>query len=393
MDSKAQQAQQNSAPSAPDPPPQYAHQQSSNSGPIVLQPPSQTYDRQYSGNGSFPQPQHPQQPQHGLQPPMGHPGMAPPGERSASQVGEEYRAALFAECAAGRHQPSTKYGMCGIITAVLCFPCGLICLFSDSEQKMIDDLAAIVIDNGSGTCKAGFAGDDSPRAMFPSIVGHTEQAMTRAGDQDIYVGYEAQAKRGTLRLRHPIENGIIRNWEDMERIWHHIFYREFRISPQEHPVLLTEQPLNPKAHREKMTEIMFETFDVPALYIQIQAVLALFAYGRTTGVVFDSGHGQSHVVPVFEGYAIRHPIVALDVAGQDLTKSLAGKLGKKGYSFSTDAECDAAAEEIKEKLCYVALDFEQQSSSAAESAESREKSYELPDGQIITVGDERSDLA
>ncbi|KAJ8088460.1 hypothetical protein PM082_022533 [Marasmius tenuissimus] len=213
------------------------------------------------------------------------------------------------------------------------------------------------------------AGDDSPRAMFPSVVGRTEQATTRTGDQDIYVGYEAQAKRDTLQLRYPIENGIIRNWEDMERIWHHIFYRE------------------PKANREKMTETMFETFDVPALSLQLQAVLALYAAsGRVTGVVFDSGHGKSHVVPVFEGYAIPHPIVSLDVAGQNLTEFLVRKLGKKGYSFSTDAGCDAAAEDIKEKLCYVASDFEQELSSAAESYE---KSYELPDGRMITMGDER----
>ena len=257
------------------------------------------------------------------------------------------------------------------------------------EQDTRDSNCPIVIDTGSGVIKAGFSGDAAPTAICPSIVGRPRHrgVMVGMNEHEYFVGDRLNSMRGVLSLDYPIENGIINNWSDMEKLWHHTMYDLLRIAPEEHPVLLTEAPMNPKKNREKTIEMMFEKFKVPSTYISIQAILSLYASGRTTGLVLDSGDGVTHAVPIFEGYCVPKAIIRLDLAGRDLTNHLKDTLSERGYKFRTTAEREIVRD-IKEKLCYVAEDYETELIKSKKDS-SLEKSYMLPDGNKVVIGSER----
>ena len=257
------------------------------------------------------------------------------------------------------------------------------------EQDTRDSNCPIVIDTGSGVIKAGFSGDATPTAICASVIGRPRHrgVMVGMNEREYFVGDRLNSMRGVLSLDYPIENGIINNWSDMEKLWHHTMYDLLRIAPEEHPVLLTEAPMNPKKNREKTIEMMFEKFKVPSTYISIQAILSLYASGRTTGLVLDSGDGVTHAVPVFEGYCVPKAIVRLDLAGRDLTNHLKDTLSERGYQFRTTAEREIVRD-IKEQLCYVAEDYETELIKSKKDS-SLEKSYMLPDGNKVVIGSER----
>jgi len=250
---------------------------------------------------------------------------------------------------------------------------------------------AIVLDNGTGISKNGYAGEDQPRSVFPTVLGRPKYGniMPEVKDyaREWYIGQEAMELKGVMLLQFPISHGQITDWPAMERIWHYTFYSDLRVDPSEHPVLLTEAPLNPRNNREKMAEIMFETFNVPALYIATQAVLSLYSSGRTTGTVIDIGDGVSHIVPIFEGFALSHAIERVDLAGRDITNYLKRLLRQKGVSLTTSAEVQIVRD-IKEKLCYVAIDPEKEM-MLSKKISGMEKTYMLPDGETIRAGVER----
>lgn len=195
--------------------------------------------------------------------------------------------------------------------------------------------------------------------------------------------------RGVLNLKYPIESGIVTDWENMEKVWAYCFSNELRVDPQEHRILLTEAPNNPKANREKMTTLMFETFQIHGLYVSIQAVLSLYSNGRTTGLVCDSGDGVTHTVPVFEGFSIPHAVKKNYVAGRAITDHMINLLSADGISETGGKSAWAQiVRSLKEKVCYIAQDPEAEKSKAASSNECA-KTYELPDGQTVNVNTPR----
>jgi len=168
----------------------------------------------------------------------------------------------------------------------------------------------------------------------------------------------------------------------MEQVWRSVYTDHLKTNYEEHPVLVTEPPMNPRRSREKLAEIFFETFNVPSLFISMQAILALYASGKTTGVVLDSGDGVTHCVPMCEGFALPHSIRRIDLAGRDVTKQLQLLLRKAGHSFTTSAEMQIV-QQIKEDCCHVAYDPVKE-----EDDPPVPKSYRLPDGSSIQIGPE-----
>lgn len=251
------------------------------------------------------------------------------------------------------------------------------------------DSIPVIIDNGSGWMKAGFVGDDDPLSVFPTVIGRPKQPGIMVGmdQKDNYVGDEAEAKKSVLNLKYPIEHGVINDWNDMQKIWHHTFYNALRVDPKNCFVHMTDAPLNSKANREKMIQIMMETFQVERFFVSVQAVLALYASGRTTGIVLDSGDGVTHTVPIYEGYNLPHAIMRIDMAGRDITDYLGKLLQEIGQNFSSSGDWDLIRS-IKEKICYVASDFEAEMKAFSET-NAKDKTFDLPDGSQIVLGNQQ----
>jgi len=188
-------------------------------------------------------------------------------------------------------------------------------------------------------------------------------------------------------VTYPLENGMVRNWEDMKHLWDYTFKEKLKINPKECQILLTEPPMNPTANREKMVQQMFETYGFQRVYVSIQAVLTLYAQGLLTGVVVDSGDGVTHVVPVYQGFCLEHNVKRLDLAGRDITNYLIKLLLVRGYVFNRTADFETVRQ-IKEKFCYVGYDIEFEKKLALETTVLVE-SYTLPDGREIKIGAER----
>jgi len=249
----------------------------------------------------------------------------------------------------------------------------------------------IVCDNGTGFVKCGFAGDNFPAHIFPAIVGRpilrAEEKINDVVLKDIMVGDECTVARDFLETSYPLTNGIVQRWDDMIHLYNYTFFERLKIDPSEHKIMLTEAAMNPKKNREKLVETMFETFGFAGVHCSIQAVLTLYAQGLLTGVVVDSGDGVTHIVPVYEGFALPQSIRRLDIAGRHLTEYMIKLLQLRGYTFNRSADFELVRE-IKEKVCYVGYDLALEKKLALETT-TVVQTFTLPDGRVLKVGPER----
>eukprot|EP01084_Bolivina_argentea_P168259 291841_1 len=265
----------------------------------------------------------------------------------------------------------------------------------DIELEDIEDIPNVVIDTGSHTIKAGFSSSNMPDSIFPSVVARPKSFLSHnncmTSSKKIFIGDEATSKRGILSLKYPMEDILYQpnniQWDDIEKIYDYTFTKLHiqRDELCERTILLTESSLNPKTNREKVVQIMFETFDVDAMYIANQSVLSLYASnGRTTGIVIDCGHNASHIVPIYEGNAIQHAILRLDIAGKHITNHFSTLLQSRGYIFKSEI-----VQEIKEKLAKCAVNYEYELKETETTVAQMQPNYELPDGKVITINSER----
>ena len=227
------------------------------------------------------------------------------------------------------------------------------------------------------------------------------KARKAGGPSSMFVGQKLDDHRGAFYLDHPMSKGAVADtpgsWAAMEAIWEHAAYSKAGLNAKmdEHPVLLTEAPLNPMANREQTAEIFFETYRAPAVYFSPPSILSLYASGRTTGVVLDVGEGVTHCVPVYEGYALPHSIARSDVGGRDVTDHLQLLLRRNGLAFTTTAETELV-KQMKEDTCYVATDpakaeeeADKVASGSGQGAAAAAATYQLPDGQTVSMSKER----
>ncbi|XP_059830772.1 actin-3-like [Hypanus sabinus] len=251
--------------------------------------------------------------------------------------------------------------------------------------REVREIRALMIDLGTGYIKAGLAGRCKPAVTVSSIVGRPMQRSVKTGDnrKESFVGRELTAP-AELRLSNPLYHGVVVDWDGAETVLDYVLAKELKAKPEDHAVMVADPPLSPITNREKMAELLFETFGFPALHIARQSVLSIYAYGCTSGLVVDCGHGYSSVVPIHEGYIIPHIATTVNYAGNDLTKYLMNLLNQNGHMLSTNDY--QTVEYIKHKYCCTAADFE---TELCEEPRESSVQYQLPDGKVITIDKEK----
>ncbi len=247
---------------------------------------------------------------------------------------------------------------------------------------MAEEVAsAIIMDTGSGLCKAGLTADELPKSIFPSIVGKAKIDLG-SSDKEYLVGREAIEKKGVLNITKPIVRGFVNDWDALEYLWQHCFHNELKVETSDHPLLFGVYPDETKTYKERMALIFFESFNVPGLYCSIHGLLALYGIGKTSGLVIDSGEDVTNVIPIQDGYFLDHAHGMIEIGGSDINEYLQNLL--KSKKILVDLE---DARKIKEQRLYLATEYSKEH-EAFRSGITKNSIFELPDKTIIELGDE-----
>lgn len=230
-----------------------------------------------------------------------------------------------------------------------------------------DTQAHIIIDNGSGNIKCGFSSEETPKSIFYNVISNQTGVVGELNQPDLF---------------RPVQHGIIENWEKMEKVWEHTFSKELHVTSDQRHVLISESPISPKMSKEKTAQIMFENFNVQAIFISLQALLAMYSVGKTTGIIVDSGDDTTSTVPIMDGFSAPYTILKRNFGGRAITNYLISLLAKRGIDFSS-YESKKIAQEIKEKECPLFLNGKDSANVTMKGS-----SYKLPDGSELTLGRE-----
>ncbi len=247
----------------------------------------------------------------------------------------------------------------------------------DEIEQIYDN--AIVLDIGTQSTRIGFSGEDAPRLVAPTVI-----SKTANGTECFQKAYKSRA---TQSIQHPLDRGLVADWEGMEAMMAHI-HDQLNLGGDPAPLMLSEAALAPKEQREQMVQMLFETFEVKSLYFSSAPVLSLYASGRTTGLVVEMGHGTCHTVPVFEGFGLFHSILQMDYGGMDLTNWIGDHDSKAGYHFPSPYNVDIWAY-LKEMHCPVVADRGAFAAATTESKRHDVVYHTLPDGTEVSLGIER----
>lgn len=247
-----------------------------------------------------------------------------------------------------------------------------------------EKVPTVIIDNGSHRLRAGYPGEEGPRVDIPSVVGQPRNkgVAMAAGLREFDVGFSAQENRGLLSTNQPVNGGHVQDWNDIEKLWSQVVYKELRITPENYCFVITQPANTGSEQKEKTLELLMETINAHSLYLGVSPVFALYGYGRTTGVVVDAGLDTTSAVPVHEGYALGRHVATSPVAGKMLTQHLCKLLEAKGYGFATHSEKELV-NSVKETMCEVRVTPDEPAAPV--------EHFHLPDGQPIPMEEQRYD--